>query len=238
MTTRHDERNRMTKLQTVILAITCFVLAGIAYKFIPSAEIVAAGLGGIGMWLFGLAQRHPADKAKLAPSDDKLVPPAALLVLIVAGGTLFASPASAEGMVWKPAPDVQCSPVGTFTGYQFNLKTKDFQKGVALGGGYGCRYVGWVVPVGLNLVGGASVSENAPNAAQGSLILTLADNYGIGGGAQVFRDPVSRDYIVQGLLSFFVTASWAATVEQLREVKAKQAEACPAPRIQMNPNDF
>lgn len=112
-----------------------------------------------------------------------------------------------------------CSPVAALTGEQLNLKTQSFQQGVSLGAGYGCRYVGWKVPLALEAVGGFAANSNAPNAVQGNLIFVVADNYGIGPGTQVFKDPISGSYTGQMLVSFFLTASWAATIEQLKQAK-------------------
>lgn len=199
MTPRHDERNRMTKLQTVILAITCFVLAGIAYKFIPSAEIVAAGLGGIGMWLFGLAQRHPVDKAKLtqaASRDDKTVPPVVLLALIV-GMLAIAAPARAAE--WQTvSPGVYKSgswvahPNFAISAGQVNVK-EALDSGmfsgraierVALAGGYGLTYHGEKLTMGAGLYFGTGISAKTPNAPQVNLLFTLWDALATGPGVQ------------------------------------------------------
>jgi len=59
----------MTKLQTVLLAIACFILAGLAYGFVPKAELAAAGLLALGTYLGGTARLHPSDKAKLTEAE-------------------------------------------------------------------------------------------------------------------------------------------------------------------------
>ena len=75
------------------------------------------------------------------------------------------------------------------------------------------------MPLALEAVGGFAANSNAPNAVQGNLIFVVADNYGIGPGTQVFKDPISGSYTGQMLVSFFLTASWAATIEQLKQAK-------------------
>jgi hypothetical protein len=86
--------------------------------------------------------------------------------------------------------------------------------------GAGCRYTGWKVPLSIEAVGSFAMNENAPNAGQGSLIFVVDDNYGIGPGAQIFKDPATGDLTGQMLVSFFLTASWASTIEQLDRAKA------------------
>jgi hypothetical protein len=154
--------------------------------------------------------------------------------LLIALASFFVAPmpeARADALVVPLSDNITCSPVGMLSGYQYNATTKEFQKGVALGAGVGCRYTGWKVPLALNLVGGAGLSTNAPNSAQGSLVLTVADNYGLGGGAQAVKDPVSGERSYQALVSFFLGASWAATVEQLSTAKANSAKAARAGKL-------
>jgi hypothetical protein len=133
--------------------------------------------------------------------------------------------AHADALVLNLSDTWTCSPVAALTGEQLNLKTQTFQQGVSLGAGYGCRFTGWKLPLSIEAVGGFAANSNAPNAVQGNLIFVVADNYGIGPGAQVFKDPVSGDYVGQALVSFFLTASWAATTEQLQRAKATAAQA-------------
>lgn len=140
--------------------------------------------------------------------------------LLFAFASLAGQQARADGLVLQLTDTINCSPVGMVTGYQLNVKTQTFQRGVALGLGYGCRWTGWKVNLGAELVGGTAINDNAPNAGQGSLIFTIADNYGVGPGVQVFRDPVSGNLTGQMLVSFFLTGSWASTVDQLARVKA------------------
>jgi hypothetical protein len=137
-------------------------------------------------------------------------------------------PAHADGLVLNLSDHWACSPVGAITGYQLNLKTTTFQRGVALGAGYGCRYDGWKVPLGIDLVGGVSLSSNSPNAGQGSVLFVVDDNYAIGIGGQVHKDPTDGSLVPQALLSFVLTGSWAATVEQLSTAKNKAAAAAKA----------
>ena len=138
----------------------------------------------------------------------------------------------ADGLVLNLSDTWTCSPVAALTGEQLNLKTQTFQQGVSLGAGYGCRYTGWKqLPLAIEAVGGFAANSNAPNAIQGNLIFVAADNYGIGPGAQVFKDPVSGDYVGQMPISFFLTASWAATTEQLKAVRVEaRAEGAKAAR--------
>ena len=152
-------------------------------------------------------------------------------------GLAFACPkARADGLVLPLSDTVSCSPVLGLSGYQYNVKTGDFQKGVALGAGGGCRWTGWRIPLGLEVVGGAGLNSNAPNAAQGSLLFVVNDNYGAGPGVQVFKDPVSGERTWQMLVSFFLTGDWAATVEQLST--AKRNAAAKALRLQaVKPGD-
>jgi hypothetical protein len=135
--------------------------------------------------------------------------------------SLAGSQARADGLVLPLGDNWQCSPVAALTGYQYNVKTQVFQQGVSFGAGVGCRWTGWKVALGVEAVGSFSMNNNAPNAGQGNLILTVADNFGIGPGVQVFKDPVTGDLTGQMLISFFVTASWASTIDQL--ARAKQA---------------
>lgn len=74
----------MTKLQTVLLAIACFVLAGLAYKFVPNAETVAAGLLALGTYLGGTARLHPQDKAALKDATGERNPQKGETNLLVA----------------------------------------------------------------------------------------------------------------------------------------------------------
>lgn len=146
--------------------------------------------------------------------------------IIFALASLAGRQAHADGLVLQLSDNWQCSPVAALTGYQLNLKTQVFQQGVSFGAGVGCRWTGWITPLGIELVGGFAANSNAPNAGQGNIIFTVADNFGIGPGAQVFKDPVTGDLTGQMLLSFFVTASWASTIDQL--TRAKQAAATAA----------
>lgn len=133
--------------------------------------------------------------------------------------TLAPLVARADGLVLGLSPTWTCSPVGMLTGFQYNVKTGDFQKGIGLGAGYGCRYTGWKLPLSIEAVGGMAVNSGSPNAAQGSIIFAVADNYGIGPGTQVFKDPVTGNLTGQMLVSFFLTGSWASTTEQLNKAK-------------------
>lgn len=145
--------------------------------------------------------------------------------IILAALILAPLAAQADGLALQLSDSWGCSPVGMLSGMQYNISTKAFQRGVALGAGIGCRYTGWRVPLGIDAVGGASIVTNAPNSAEGSLIFTVADNYGIGPGLQVFKDPVSGSLDTQFLVSFFLTGSWAATIEQLTAAKQQAVQA-------------
>jgi hypothetical protein len=137
-----------------------------------------------------------------------------------------ATPAHWEGLSYVISDTWTCSPVAALTGYQLNVKTSTFQQGVSLGGGAGCRYTGWSVPLSIEAVGGFAANSNAPNAGQGNLIFVVADNFGIGPGMQIFKDPTTGDYTEQMLVSFFLTGSWASTIEQSKKLKAQaKAEA-------------
>lgn len=176
-----------------------------------------------------------AQRILTRPTIPPVVP---TVILVFLGMVAFPSTVRADALVLPLSDTVTCSPVGMLTGYQYNLSTKDFQKGVALGAGVGCRWTGWKVPLGINLVGGAGININAPNAAQGSLVFTVADNYGVACGAQVFNDPLSGDRTYQGLVSFFLGASWAATVEQLATAKARAVQqAREAAAAKVEPGD-
>lgn len=82
----------MTKLQTVLLAILCFALAGLAYKFIPNFEAVAAALLALGTYLGGTARLHPEDRAKIEastpekPKGTDIKGVASVLIIIAALG--------------------------------------------------------------------------------------------------------------------------------------------------------
>jgi hypothetical protein len=145
-----------------------------------------------------------------------------------AGQTSSAAPTPAhwEGLSYIISDTWTCSPVAALTGYQLNLKTTTFQQGVALGAGFGCRYTGWSVPLSIEAVGSFAANSNAPNAVQGNLIFVVADNFGVGPGTQVFKDPATNSYTGQLLVSFFLTGSWASTVAQAKQIKAQaKAEA-------------
>ena len=83
----------MTKLQTILLAILCFALAGLAYKFIPNFEAVAAALLALGTYLGGTARLHPEDRAKIEastpeqPKGPDIKGVASVLIIIAALGT-------------------------------------------------------------------------------------------------------------------------------------------------------
>ena len=139
---------------------------------------------------------------------------------------LTATPAHWEGLSYVISDTWTCSPVAALTGYQLNLKTTTFQQGVSLGAGAGCRYTGWSVPLSIEAVGGFAANSNAPNAGQGNLIFVVADNFGVGPGMQIFKDPTTGNYTEQMLVSFFLTGSWASTVAQAKHLKAQsKAEA-------------
>jgi hypothetical protein len=139
---------------------------------------------------------------------------------------LTATPAHWEGLSYVISDTWTCSPAMALTGYQLNLKTTTFQKGVSLGAGIGCRYTGWSVPLTIEAVGSFAANDNAPNATQGNLLFVIADNFGIGPGTQVFKDSVTGNYTGQMLVSFFLTGSWASTVAQAKQLKAQaKAEA-------------
>jgi hypothetical protein len=161
---------------------------------------------------------------------------AILFTLLLAA---FSPPARADGLVLTLSDHWQCSPVGAITGYQLNLKTTTLQKGVALGAGYGCRYDGWKIPLGIDLIGGISLNDNAPNAGQGNILFTAYDNYGIAIGGQVHKDPTDGSLVPQALLSFVLTASAAATIEQFSAAKkaaaARATEASNAAHVATPP---
>ena len=138
-------------------------------------------------------------------------------------GAPAATPAHWEGLTYIISDVWACSPVAALTGYQLNLKTSTFQQGVSLGAGFGCRYTGWSIPLAIEAVGGFAANSNAPNAVQGNLIFVVADNFGLGAGSQVFKDPVTNSYTGQMLVSFFLTGSWASTIEQAKKIKAQAA---------------
>ena len=145
---------------------------------------------------------------------------AILFALLLAA---FSPPARADGLVLNLSDHWACSPVGAITGYQLNLKTTTFQKGVALGAGYGCRYDGWKVPLGISGLVGASLNENSPNAGQGNILFTVYDNYGVAIGGQVYKDPTDGSLVPQALVSFVLTASAAATIKQFETAKKAAA---------------
>jgi hypothetical protein len=126
-----------------------------------------------------------------------------------------------EGLSYVISDTWTCSPVAALTGYQLNVSTSTFQRGVSLGAGAGCRYTGWSVPLSIEAVGGFAANSNAPNAIQGNLIFVVADNFGIGPGAQVYKDAATGDYTGQMLVSFFLTGSWASTIAQAKQLKAQ-----------------
>jgi hypothetical protein len=132
-------------------------------------------------------------------------------------------PAHADGLVLNLSDHWACSPVGAITGFQLNLKTSTFERGVALGAGYGCRYDGWKIPLGIDLIGGISMNDNAPNAGQGNVLFTAYDNYGIAFGGQIHKDPTDGSLVPQAIVSFVLTASAAATMEQFKAAKKAAA---------------
>ena len=158
---------------------------------------------------------------------------AILFTLLLAA---FSPPARADGLMLNLSDHWACSPVGAITGYQLNLKTTTFQKGVALGVGYGCRYDGWKVPLGIDLVGGISINDNAPNAGQGNILFVVDDNFGLAIGGQVHRDPTDGSLVPQALLSFVLTASTAATIEQFSTAKKTAAARAAAAPVATPPN--
>jgi hypothetical protein len=170
----------------------------------PGSEVSSKGGSGIGPFsaalvLFGLLSLGLGGKAQAATS------------------------AYWDGLTYVVSETWTCSPVAALTGYQLNLKTTTFQQGVSLGAGFGCRYTGLSVPLSIEAVGGFAANTNAPNAVQGNLILVVADNFGVGPGTQVFKDPVTGGYTGQMLVSFFLTGSWASTVAQSKAVRQKMA---------------
>ena len=129
--------------------------------------------------------------------------------------------AHADGLTFSPSENWTCSPVAAVTGFQYNVRLSTFQRGVSLGLGYGCRYTGYSVPLTIEAVGSGALNDNAPNAGQLNLIFVAADNYGIGPGTQIFRDPVTHDLTGQTLISGFLTGSWASTIQQFKQAKVE-----------------
>ena len=166
------------------------------------------------------------------------VGPLSAACVLLAGSLLVSSAARADALVLQVSDTWTCSPVASLTGYQYNASTKTFQQDVGLGAGVGCRYTGWRTPLGVDLVGGATISANSPNAAQGSLIFTVADNFGVGPGMRAFKDPSTGDITAQFLVSFFLTGSWAATIDQFTAAKQRAAQKARAEAaLQVQPGD-
>jgi hypothetical protein len=185
-------------------------------------------------WKLGAVPQVSPEKTPITvpirPRDAGYVAsPRLMLAIGLAAGLLCLGlsirKACADGLVLDLSPNWQCSPVGSLSGYQYNVKTGSFQRGVALGAGYGCRYTGWKIPLSIEGVGSFAVNDNAPNAAQGSLIFVADDNFGFGPGTQIFKDPVTGNLTGQMLLSLYLTGSWAATVEQFKQAKVQAAQA-------------
>jgi hypothetical protein len=148
----------------------------------------------------GHAMTHLGSSGIKRPMRGKLHPSACVAIAIC---LLAVSPARAQSL---PLPVLElgaswtCQPPIALSAYQYNLKTGEFQQGVALMTGYGCTYRGWSVPLGVAAYGGLAVNSNAPNAAQGSVMFSVADTFAFGVGAQVFRSPADQSMISQGLL--------------------------------------
>ncbi len=180
----------MTKFQTVLLAIVCFVLAGLAYKFIPGYELAAAGLGGIGMWLFGLAQQHPADKAKLeapAPRDPQaghattatIVITYAIAFMFMVVSFAFAGQARADEAV--PAAKWKHTLTLGVVATMIDFKTGAITLGAPVGSCYGATYIPWDAGLAGCLYA-AAATDKTPNMAIASVQGTYRGSIGLGIG--------------------------------------------------------
>lgn len=176
----------MTKLQTIILAITCFVLAGIAYKLIPGYEVAAAGLAGIGMWLFGLAQQHPADKAKLDQQDKQaghattasLVITYAIAFLFMLVSFAYSRPARAEE---APAAKWKHSLTLGVVATMIDFRSGAITLGAPVGSCYGATYVPWETGLAGCLYAQAA-TDKTPNMLLSSIQGSYKGNLGLGIG--------------------------------------------------------
>jgi hypothetical protein len=219
-------------IHLVLLGLTLAAIVWVVWESGGSVVDKCVAVGGM-FTAAGLALRTALFKAideaiDELPDDASPKPPigpfAAAIVLLV-GSFLLSTPARADGLVLQISDNWECSPVGALSGYQYNATTGIFQKGVSLGAGVGCRYKGTRIPLGIDLLGGAAVNDNAPNAMQFNALFVIDDNYGAGPGMQIFRDPVDGTREWQFLASLFLTASWAATIEQFKSTAATAA-AC------------
>lgn len=198
----------MTKLQTVLLAIACFILAGLAYGFVPKAELAAAGLLALGTYLGGTARLHPQDKAALKATTDERNPQkgeANLLVAIVLAvvavflGVAFGYSGKARADEWQTvSPGVYKSgawvahPNFAISAGQVNVKdalnhglfSGQAIERVALAGGYGLTYHGEKLTIGAGLYFGTGLSVKTPNAPQANLLITFWDALATGPGVQ------------------------------------------------------
>jgi hypothetical protein len=193
----------MTKLQTIVLAIVAFAVAGALYRFVPSVPELAMGAAALGSALVGWAKQHPEDAQKLAVRDPQKGGATLIMIVLAAVATFlglsYAYPQTARAEDWQTiSPGVYRSgpwvahPNFALSAGQVNVKaalTDGLTSGqaierVALMGGYGLTYHGDKLTIGAGLYPGTGISAKTPNAPQISLLLTLWDALAFGPGVQ------------------------------------------------------
>ena len=234
-----DPLKRRTVAGYIVAALP---IAGVVVTIVKAKVAPGAATFGVLSTLAAVFTRLQSMLSAQAEEEQRPpkppIGPLSSACVLLAGSLLLSSPARADALVLPVTDTLACSPVAALTGYQLNAATKTFQQGIGLGAGVGCRYTGWKVPLGVDIVGGAAVNANAPNAAQGSLIFTVADNFGIGPGLQVFKDTTTGDLTAQFLVSFFLTGSWAATVDQFAAAKQRAVREAHEPGGHLTVGDF
>lgn len=235
----------MTKLQTVLLALLAYVVAGALYVLVPTHLELAAGVAMLASILLGWAKQHPEDAANSYPPNDKQAGHATTASLIITYAIAFlfmlvsfaySRPARADWETVSPGVYKTGSwvahPNFTVSAGQLNVKDAlDFGIGakslerVALMGGYGLTYHGEKVTVGGGVYFGTGISAKTPNAPQVNLLLTLWDAFATGPGVQRVTYP-SGTVAYQMLWTLGLNYAAGGTVSKVAPWFDKLLNAC------------
>jgi len=134
-------------------------------------------------------------------------PKAGVLLALVVGGLLFATPAQAQTPqlgTCIDAGNTWCVQPATAVGWQINLKTGDVKNAAVLVGYSIVHQTGFAI--GAGLYGGVGLAADGPNAPQGHLLLSLSNFGAVGIGAQ-------RAKFADGVVAWQAVVTVAATMQ-------------------------
>lgn len=185
---------------TVLVGLTCFVLALTLGKDNASASAILFSTGGAALGSF-FKQPHKISSEARDTEGGHAMPSRMFVLLFAAAAALaaLAVPSLVRADGWETvSPGVYKSgawvahPNFTVSAGQINVKdavkhgvfSAEAVERVALAGGYGITYHGSKVTMGAGLYLGAGISAKTPNAPQASLLFTLYDAFATGPGVQ------------------------------------------------------